>query len=85
MEQREVEMGSRMRTLIIGGVAGAALGVAAAWLFVRSVEEEQEALALEGAGEGAVAPRSVGVGPVVRLGISILGVLRQIVDLGREE
>ncbi len=78
-------MGSRMRALIFGGVAGAALGVAAAWLFVRSIEEEQEVLALEGAGEGAVAPRAIGVGPVVRLGISILGVLRQIVDLGRGE
>ena len=78
-------MGSRMKALIIGGVAGAALGVVAAWLFVRSVEEEQEALAIEGAVEGAIAPRSIGVGPVVRLGVSILGVLRQIVDLGREE
>ena len=78
-------MGSRTRALVVGGVAGAALGVAAAWLFIRSIEEEQEVLALEGAVEGAVAPRAIGVGPVVRLGVSILGVLRQIVDLGREE
>jgi len=78
-------MGSQTKALIIGGVAGAALGVAAAWLFVRSVEEEQEALATEGAGEGAIAPRTIGVGQVVRLGVSILSVLRQIVDLGREE
>ncbi len=77
-------MGSRMKALIIGGVAGAALGVAAAWLFMRSVEEE-EALAIEEAGEVAVVPRTIGVGQVVRLGISILGVLRQIVDLGRQE
>jgi len=73
-----------MKALIIGCVAGAALGVAAAWLFIRSVEEE-ETLAIEGAAEGAVAPRSIGVGQVVRLGVSILGVLRQIIDLGREE
>jgi hypothetical protein len=78
-------MGSRTRALVVGGVAGAALGVAAAWLFIRSIEEEQEVLALEGAVEGAVAPRAIGVGPVVRLGVSILGVLRQIVDLGRGE
>jgi len=78
-------MGSRKRALIIGGVAGAALGVAAVWLFMRSVEEEQEALAVEGAVEGAVAPRSIDVGQVVRLGVSVLGVLRQIVDLGRGE
>ena len=77
-------MGSRTLVLVIGGVAGAALGVAAAWLFMRSVEEE-ETLAIEGAAEGAVASRSIGAGSVVRLGISILGVLRQIVDLGREE
>jgi hypothetical protein len=81
-------MDSRTRALIIGGLAGAALGVAAAWLFIRSVEEE-EALAIEvegeGEGEEAVAPRAIGVGQVVRLGVSILGVLRQIVDLGREE
>jgi hypothetical protein len=78
-------MGSRMRALILGGLAGAALGVAAAWLFLRSVEEETEVLAVEGAGEGVVAPRSIDAGQVVRLGVSILGVLRQIVDLGREE
>ncbi|MFB0536177.1 MAG: hypothetical protein ACETWR_14470 [Anaerolineae bacterium] len=76
-------MGSRTKALIIGGVAGAAVGVAAAWLFIRSVEEE--ALTVEEAGEGVVAPRTIGVGQVVRLGVSILGVLRQIVDLGREE
>ena len=76
-------MGSRTRALIIGSVAGAALGLAAAWLFVRSVEEE--ALVIEGEAEGTIAPRHIGVGPVVRLGVSVLGVLRQIVDLGREE
>jgi hypothetical protein len=78
-------MSSRTKALIIGSVAGAALGVAAAWLFMRSVEEEAEELAIEGAVEGGVAPRAIGVGQVVRLGVSILGVLRQIVDLGREE
>jgi hypothetical protein len=77
-------MDSRTRALIIGGLAGAALGVAAVWLFIRSVEEE-EALAIEVGGEEAAAPRTVGVGQVVRLGVSVLGVLRQIVDLGREE
>jgi hypothetical protein len=76
-------MDSRTRALIIGGLAGAALGVAAAWLFIRSAEEE--ALAIEETGEGTVAPRTIGVAPVVRIGISILGVLRQIVELGREE
>jgi len=76
-------MGSRTKALIIGAAAGAALGVAAAWLFIRSVEEE--ALAIEETGEGAVAPRTIGVGQVVRLGVSILAVLRQIIDLGREE
>ena len=77
-------MGSRTKALVIGGVAGAALGVAAAWLFMRSIEEE-EALAVEGAEEGVIAPRSIGIGEVVRLGISILGILRQIVELGRQE
>lgn len=76
-------MGSRTKALIIGCVAGAALGVAAAWLFVRSVEEET--LAVEETGEGAVAPRTIGVGQLVRLGVSILAVLRQVIDLGREE
>jgi len=76
-------MGSRTRALIIGGLAGAALGVAAAWLFMRSIEEE--ALAIEETGEEAVAPRAIGAGQMMRLGVSILGVLRQIVDLGREE
>jgi len=81
---KEVDMASRTKALIIGGVAGAALGVAAAWLFMRSIEEE-EALAIEGAAEGVIAPRTIGVGQVVRLGVSILGILRQIVELGRQE
>jgi hypothetical protein len=76
-------MGSRTKALIIGAAAGAALGVAAAWLFMRSIEEE--ALAIEEAGEEAVAPRNIGAGQVMRLGVSILNVLHQIVDLGREE
>ena len=76
-------MGSRMKALIIGAAAGAALGVAAAWLFMRSIEEE--ALAIEETGEEAVAPRTIGAGQVMRLGVSILNVLHQIVDLGREE
>jgi hypothetical protein len=76
-------MGSRTKALIIGAAAGAALGVAAAWLLMRSIEEE--ALAIEEAGEEAVAPRNIGAGQVMRLGVSILNVLHQIVDLGREE
>jgi hypothetical protein len=76
-------MGSRTKAVIIGAAAGAALGVAAAWLFMRSIEEE--ALAIEEAGEEAVAPRTIGAGQVMRLGVSILNVLHQIVDLGREE
>ena len=76
-------MGSRTKALIIGAAAGAAVGMAAAWLFMRSIEEE--ALAIEEAGEEAVAPRAIDVGQVMRLGVSILNVLHQIVDLGREE
>jgi hypothetical protein len=76
-------MGSRTKALVIGAAAGAALGVAAAWLFIRSVEEE--ALTIEETGEEAVAPRTIGAGQVMRLGVSVLGVLRQIIDLGREE
>lgn len=69
-------MSSRTKALIIGSVVGAVLGAAAAWLFIRRVEEEAQA---------EEAARTIGLGQVVRLGASILGVLRQIVDLGRQE
>ncbi len=69
-------MGSRTKALIIGSVAGAVLGAAAAWLFIHRVKKETRA---------EEAARTIGLGQVVRLGASILGVLRQIADLGRQE
>jgi hypothetical protein len=68
-------MNSRNKTLIIGGLVGSALGVLAAWLYVRAPREEEE----------AVPPKAVPPGKMLRLGLSIMEVLRQVATLGEPE
>ncbi len=55
----------KMRILLIGGLAGAVTGLAAAYLLVRRAEERGVEPRLE-AGEG------------IRLGLLLLGLLRQV-------
>jgi hypothetical protein len=66
-------MNSRNKVLIIGGLVGSALGVLAAWLYVRTAKEEEEA------------PQAVPAGKMVKLGLSIMEVLRQVTALGEGE
>lgn len=57
----------RSRALIIGGVLGALVGVAAAYLYIQRAQEEEK---LEiSAGEG------------VKIGVLVLGLLRSIATL----
>jgi hypothetical protein len=57
--------------LAIGGVVGALLGLGAAYLYVRAAEEAR-------GGE----PPQVETGDAVRVGLSLLGLVRMITELG---
>jgi hypothetical protein len=67
-------MNSRNKTLIIGGLVGSALGILAAWLYAQAVREEK-----------AISPQSVPPGKMVKLGLSVMEVLRQVTALGEGE
>jgi hypothetical protein len=59
----------KIRTMIIGSVVGALVGAGAAYLLVQRTERESGSLRI-GTGEG------------VKLGLLVLGLLRQVVQLG---
>ena len=67
------------KLLLIGGVAGALLGVAAAYLYVKN-NEDQIAAVNEGRTElvAKVSPREA-----LGVGISLVALVRQIVGLGQ--
>lgn len=67
-------MNSRNKTLIIGGLLGSALGILAAWLYVRAAREDE-----------AKPSEAVPPGKMVKLGLSIMEVLRQVTALGEQE
>ena len=67
-------MNSRNKTLIIGGLVGSALGILAAWLYVRTAREDE-----------AKPSEAVPSGKMVKLGLSIMEVLRQVTALGEQE
>jgi hypothetical protein len=67
-------MNSRNKALIIGGLVGSALGVLAAWLYLRAPREEE-----------AVPPQAVPPGKMFKLGLAIVEVLRQVATLGEQE
>jgi gas vesicle protein len=66
-------MNSRNKTLIIGGLVGSVLGVLAAWLYVKTSGEEEEA------------PQAIQTGKMVKLGLSIMEILRQVTALAEGE
>ena len=65
-------MDNKTKTLIIGAMAGAALGVAGALLLTRRAEETGSEIAVS-AGDG------------LRLSVMIIGLLRAIADLGEDK
>ena len=75
----ETNPGSNWKTklMLFGGIAGALVGVGAAYLYVRSVDVDQ--------GGQALAPRPVKPTAAVSVGLSVLGLLRQIASLGMDE
>jgi hypothetical protein len=64
-------MDQKTKTMIIGAVAGAALGLAGAFLLTRRAEETGSEIA-------------VSTGDGVRLGVMVIGLLRAIADLGED-
>jgi len=60
------------KAMLIGGIIGALTGLGAAYLFIKRVELEEVSPQIT-AGEG------------VRLGMHVLGVLRQVGQLGQGE
>jgi len=67
----------KTQLMVLGGIAGALVGVSAAYLYVRSVEAEQ--------GGPALAPRPVKPAAAMSVGLSVLSLLRQIASLGTEK
>ena len=69
----------QQKLLIAGGLAGALIGLAAAFLYIKSNENQINAME-EGETEamGKVSP-----GEAMTVGLSLIGLLRQIVNLGQ--
>ena len=79
MEDNTESTGMNWKTqlIVFGVAAGALVGAGAAYLYVRSVEAEQ--------GGAALAPRPVKPVAAVSVGLTILGLLRQIAGLGMDD
>jgi hypothetical protein len=70
-------MNPKQRSLIIGAVLGAVLGALGGYLFARGLDVPREEEESKGLSLRAVPP-----GEMVRLFISVMGVLRGIAELG---
>lgn len=62
----------RMKAFVIGGVVGALFGLASAYIYVRSVEKRGE-------------PPELAPSDAVGLGLTALGLLRQIAAVNEED
>jgi len=62
----------KARALVIGGVVGALAGLGAAYVIIRRAEDEE-------------GPPKIGVGEGLKLGLVLLGVLRQVSLIGKKE
>ncbi|MFQ5410101.1 MAG: hypothetical protein ACE5FI_16960 [Anaerolineales bacterium] len=69
LEQNGAGSNWKTKAFLVGGVVGALLGVGAAYLYVSNVEESGE--------EPGVSPRDA-----VTVGVTVIGLLRQIANLG---
>jgi hypothetical protein len=74
-------MNVRQKLLIAGGFAGALVGVIAAFLYIKA--NEGQVAAVE-AGE-AEQMTAVSPGEAISVGLSLLGVLRLVSELGRKK
>lgn len=65
----------RTRTLVVGGIIGTIVGLISAYLYLRAAEETY----------GEEAPEGPQTGDAVRLGISMLGIIRTITEWARRQ
>jgi hypothetical protein len=72
MEQELSDTKWKSKVLLLGGVVGALVGVGTTYLLVQQAERRGESLKI-GTGEG------------LRLGMLVLGMLRQVASLGAKE
>lgn len=68
---------SRNKAILIGGVVGAVLGATAAWAYTQA----QESKVASGASSGQQLRFRAGPSDYVKVGMSLLSLLRQITDL----
>lgn len=65
-------LGWRTQAFVVGGVLGAIVGLAAAYLYVQGAEQSDE-------------PPKIGSGEALRLGLLLLGTVRQIAQIGQPD
>ncbi len=65
----------KTKWMAIGGAAGAVLGIAAVYLYIRSVEAERGT---------AAAPRPIKPGSAMQVALAVLTAVRQFVNLGMD-
>jgi len=67
--ENEIDPNWKMKVVIIGGVMGAVVGVCAAYIYVRKLEESGE-------------KPSIATKEAVAVGFSLVSLLRQIANMG---
>lgn len=60
----------KVKTYVIGGLVGAALGLTTAFLLAHSAEQKQQG------------PPQVAAGDILKLGVAVIGVMRGVAALG---
>ena len=70
-------MNSRQKSMVIGGIVGAVVGVLGGYLFTRGLDVPTEEKAPQ-----KLSLRSIPPGELVKLAISTMGVLRGVAELG---
>lgn len=73
IELPEVNIGWKQQVILIGGVVGAVLGLASAYMYIRAAEEASTE------GESPATPSG---GDAVKLGLSLLTIMRTITEWG---
>jgi hypothetical protein len=71
-------MNAKQKSMIVGAVLGAALGIAGGYLFTRGLDVSQA----EAKGSQQLSLRAVPPGEIVKLFIAVMAVLRGVAELG---
>jgi hypothetical protein len=66
---------SKTATYVLGAIAGAFVGIVASYLYQRAVDEERTTTGGE--------VQKLQVGQLITIGLALLGIVRQITEMGR--